>query len=52
MLENLTAMDHKINNNNWQQADVEEFVDKWAKHIVNSDMKLDAYVKKEAVRLN
>ena len=52
MLENLTAMDHKINNNNWQQADVEAFVDKWAKHIVNSDMKLDAYVKKEAVRLN
>ncbi|MDP3837749.1 MAG: hemerythrin domain-containing protein [Methylococcales bacterium] len=52
MLEKLTAINHKINNNNWQQADVEDFVDKWAKHIVNSDMKLDAYVKKESVRLN
>lgn len=52
MLEKLTAINHKINNNNWQQTDVEDFVDKWAKHIVNSDMKLDAYVKKESVRLN
>jgi len=52
MLEKLTAIDHKINNNDWQQADVEEFVDKWAKHIMNSDMKFDAYIKKEGVRLN
>jgi putative two-component system hydrogenase maturation factor HypX/HoxX len=48
MLEKLTAIDHKINNNNWQQTDIEEFVDKWAKHIINADMKFDSYFKNAA----
>jgi putative two-component system protein, hydrogenase maturation factor HypX/HoxX len=52
MLEKLTAIDHKINNNDWQQVDVEDFVDKWAKHIINSDMRFETYFKKEGVRLN
>jgi putative two-component system hydrogenase maturation factor HypX/HoxX len=49
MLEKLTAIDHKINNDNWQQTDIEEFVDKWAKHIINADMKFEDYLKKAAV---
>lgn len=52
MLEKLITINHKIDGNDWQQADVEDFMDKWAKHIINSDMQFDAYFKKEAVRLN
>jgi hypothetical protein len=49
MLEKLTAIDHKINDDDWQQADIEEFVDKWVKHIINADMKFDSYFKNAAV---
>ncbi len=30
MLEKLIAIHNKINNNDWKQADIEDFVDKWA----------------------
>ena len=43
------AIHNKINNNDWKQADIEDFVDKWAKHILNADMKFDTYFKKETV---
>ena len=49
MLEKLTAIDHKINDDDWQQADIEEFVDKWVKHIINADMMFDSYFKNAAV---
>lgn len=52
MLEKLIAIHNKINNNDWKQADIEDFVDKWAKHILNADMKFDTYFKKETVCAN
>jgi putative two-component system hydrogenase maturation factor HypX/HoxX len=49
MLEKLTTIGNKINSNDWEQTDIEDFVDKWAKHILNADMKFDTYFKKATV---
>jgi putative two-component system hydrogenase maturation factor HypX/HoxX len=49
MLEKITAIKDKIHCDDWQQTDVETFVDKWAKHIINADMKFDDYFKKQTV---
>lgn len=49
MLEKLATIDDKINHNEWQAADIEDFMDKWAKHILNSDMRFDKYCKTETV---
>lgn len=38
MLDKLMEMDKKIQDDNWQASDIQEFLDKWTKHIVNSDM--------------
>ena len=47
MLEKLMTIDHKINHDQWEAADIGDFMDKWAKHILNSDMRFDTYCKKE-----
>ena len=45
MLEKLADMDQKIANDEWKQSEIEEFMDKWGKHIIHSDMAFDAYQK-------
>jgi hemerythrin-like metal-binding protein len=52
MLEKLTSIETHINNDDWKQADVDDFVDKWAKHILNADMKFDTYFKKEIAQVD
>ena len=47
MLEKLVEMDHKITHDDWKQTDIQEFMDKWRKHIINSDMAFNAYQKEQ-----
>lgn len=47
MLEKLAEIDHKIINDEWKQSDVPEFMDKWGRHIINSDMEFNVYLKKQ-----
>jgi hypothetical protein len=47
MLEKLEAMNHKISNDDWKQIDVQEFMDKWGKHIIHSDMQLNNFHNKQ-----
>lgn len=37
MLEKLTEMEQKIRTNCWKQSDMQEFMDRWAKHIMYFD---------------
>jgi putative two-component system hydrogenase maturation factor HypX/HoxX len=43
MLEKLIEMDQKIINADWRQSDIQEFMDRWGKHIIHSDMAFNAY---------
>lgn len=36
MLEKLSVIYHKIMDDDWKQSDIQEFMDKWGKHIINS----------------
>ncbi|NOQ16244.1 MAG: hypothetical protein GQ581_04225 [Methyloprofundus sp.] len=45
MLQKLTSMDHKINDDNWNQSEVQDFVDEWGAHIIHSDMSFNDYMK-------
>jgi cytochrome c2 len=47
MLEKLVEMDHKITNDDWKQSDIQEFMDKWGKHIIHADMAFNAYQKEQ-----
>jgi len=47
MLEKLVEMDHKIMNDDWKQSDIQEFMDKWGKHIIHSDIAFNAYLKQQ-----
>jgi putative two-component system hydrogenase maturation factor HypX/HoxX len=47
MLEKLTEINHKIINDDWKQSDIRDFMDKWGKHIIHSDMAFNAYLKKQ-----
>ena len=47
MLEKLADMDQKIANDEWKQSDIQEFMERWGKHIINSDMAFNAYRKKQ-----
>jgi len=47
MLEKLAEIDQKIANDDWKQNDIQEFMDKWGKHIINSDMAFNVYQKKQ-----
>ncbi len=46
MLEKLVAMEHKITHDDWSQNDVQEFMDKWGKHIIHSDMPFNVFQQK------
>jgi putative two-component system hydrogenase maturation factor HypX/HoxX len=45
MLKKLIEMDDKINDDNWNQDEVQDFVENWAKHIIHSDMSFNRYMK-------
>jgi len=47
MLEKLAEIDQKITNDDWKQNDIQEFMDKWGNHIINSDMAFNVYQKKQ-----
>jgi hemerythrin-like metal-binding protein len=47
MLEKLAEINQKIANDDWIQNDIQEFIDKWGKHIINSDMAFNVYQKKQ-----
>ena len=47
MLEKLAEMDKKITNDDWKQNDIQEFMDRWGKHIIHSDMAFNAYQKEQ-----
>ncbi|WP_019867495.1 enoyl-CoA hydratase-related protein [Methylovulum miyakonense] len=49
MLEKLADIDHKIENGLWKQSDIQDFMDKWGRHIVDSDMPFNFYIKKQYV---
>ena len=46
MLEKLAVIEHNINTGAWKTADLESFMESWAKHIIGFDMGFDAYCKK------
>ena len=46
MLKSLMEIDQKIDRQEWNQQDIETFMDKWGKHIIHSDMAMNAYLKK------
>jgi putative two-component system hydrogenase maturation factor HypX/HoxX len=43
MLKKLNEIDHKIIHDNWKKNDIQDFMDKWGKHIINSDMTLNTF---------
>lgn len=49
MLEKLVEMDHKIMNDDWKQSDIQDFMDKWGKHILHSDMAFNVFLKKQDI---
>lgn len=51
MLEKLTEVNHKIMSDDWKQNDIHEFMNKWGKHILNSDMIFNGYSKRQDAEL-
>ena len=49
MLKKLTKMDRKINDDNWDKNEVQNFVDEWGEHIINSDMAVNHFIKQQQV---
>ena len=47
MLEKLEEMDHKIINDSWKQSYIQDFMERWGKHIIHSDMTFNAYQKEQ-----
>ncbi|MBS4050010.1 MAG: hydrogenase maturation protein [Methylomonas sp.] len=45
MLEQLLAITAKIEHDNWQAQDLQEFIGKWAQHIQHSDMAFNSHWK-------
>jgi putative two-component system hydrogenase maturation factor HypX/HoxX len=45
MLQKLAEIDYKIIHDDWTQSDIQEFMDKWGKHIINADMAFNVYLK-------
>ncbi len=45
MLEKLLEMDKKVQQDNWNAEDVANFIDKWTKHILNSDLAFNQHWK-------
>jgi len=49
MLKTLTQLDHKISNDTWDKNEVQNFVDEWGEHIINSDMATNHFIKQRKV---
>jgi putative two-component system hydrogenase maturation factor HypX/HoxX len=49
MLKKLVDMDRKINDDRWNQSNVQDFVEKWGKHIIHSDMSFNQYMKNHPI---
>ncbi|MCK5355635.1 MAG: hemerythrin family protein, partial [Methyloprofundus sp.] len=47
MLQKLADMDRKINEGSWDQSEVNHFVEDWGKHIIQSDMSFNNYMKQQ-----
>ncbi len=45
MLEKLTTMTRNIEQQSWNQQDIHEFMDRWGKHIINSDTNFNDFLK-------
>jgi len=45
ILQKIVEIDNKINNDKWNETEVEEFVDTWKLHIVDSDMPANNFMK-------
>lgn len=45
MLEQLVAMTDKVEHDQWRSEDNQKFIDKWTKHILNSDMAFNQHWK-------
>ena len=46
ILDKLIEIENKIINSEWKKRDIREFTDKWAEHIIHSDMALNKHLKK------
>ena len=47
MLKKLIEMNRKINDDNWNQNEIQNFVNNWGKHIIYSDMSFNNYMKQQ-----
>ena len=47
IVEKLIEMDRKIVNNDWKKSDIQNFMDRWAKHIIHSDIPFNIVYQKE-----
>ncbi len=47
MLEKLADMNQKIAKDNWKEKDIQEFMDRWGKHIIHADMAFNVYQKEQ-----
>ena len=45
MLEQLISMTNKVEQDQWHTKDTQKFIDKWTKHILNSDMAFNQHWK-------
>ncbi|MEY4768368.1 MAG: hypothetical protein RL637_1007 [Pseudomonadota bacterium] len=52
MLSNLLSIEHNISHNDWKTENIVDFVDRWTKHIIHSDMRFNRYLKQEEVLIN
>jgi putative two-component system hydrogenase maturation factor HypX/HoxX len=48
MLEKLQELDRKITEGETMQTDIQDFMDKWSKHIIHSDQLLNIFLNKRA----
>lgn len=47
MLKHIFEMGHKIKDDKWDKIEVQNFVDKWGVHIINSDMSVNSFMKQQ-----
>lgn len=45
MLEQLVSMKQKVEHDEWREEDTQKFIEKWTKHILNSDMAFNQHWK-------
>ena len=50
MLKKLIQMDHKINDNDWSQTEIQEFIEDWKKHIIQTDMPFNTFIKQQSIK--